>query len=123
MRYNFQNLKDVFSAIKENNFDRSFVSSLAMDYIYEDKNKFVFNEQGFSSNGFIIDFFNVEQYDYSDKEFKEIILNLMLLDDYSDLLKVKSVIYNNYLKAYQEKLEKRTISYDTYNILVKKVLS
>lgn len=123
MKYNFQNLKDVFSAIKENNFDRAFVSSLAMGYIYEDKNKFVFNEQGFGSNGFIIDFFNVEQYDYSDKEFKEIILNLMTLDDYSDLLKVKSVIYNNYLKAYQEKLEKRTISYDTYNILVKKVLS
>ena len=123
MRYQFQDLRDVLSAIKANNFDRNFVSSLAMGYIFEDNNKFVFNENNFSSNGFMIDFFNVEQYDYSDNEFKEIINNLMTLEDYSDLLKIKSVVYKNYLKVYEEKLHKKAISYDTYNLLVKRVLS
>lgn len=123
MRYQFQDLRDVLSAIKANNFDRNFVSNLAMDYIFENNNKFVFNENNFSNKGFLIDFFNVEQYDYSDNEFQEIINNLMSLEDYSDLLKIKSVVYKNYLKVYEEKLHKKAISYDTYNLLVKRVLS
>ncbi len=123
MKYNFQNLKDVFVAIKENDYDRGFVASLVKTPITEDRQKSICSSYSFLSNNFIVDFFNAEQYNYSDKEFKDVILNLIQLEDWSNDLRVKSIIYKQYLKAYQEKLDNKTISYTTYSILVKKVLS
>ena len=101
MKYNFQNLKDVFVAIKENDYDRGFVASLVKTPITEDRQKSICSSYSFLSNNFIVDFFNAEQYNYSDKEFKDVILNLIQLEDWSNDLRVKSIIYKQYLKAYQ----------------------
>jgi hypothetical protein len=93
-----------------------------MAYIFEEDDNILFNEENFKGLGFLFDFFNVEQFDLSDQEFKEIITNLLSLKEKFNIVEIKEILYHNQLKLYKEKFNKNLISNETYEMLVNKIL-
>ena len=95
MKYNFKTLEEVLTAIINSDFNRNFTSIIAMAYIFEEDDNILFNEENFQGLGFLFDFFNVEQFDLSDQEFKEIITNLLSLKEKFDIVAMKEILYHN----------------------------
>lgn len=122
MKYNFKTLEEVLTAIINSDFNRNFTSIIAMAYIFEEDDNILFDEENFKGLGFLFDFFNVEQFDLSDQEFKEIITNLLSLKENSNIVEIKKILYHNQLKLYKEKFNENLISNETYEMLVSKIL-
>ncbi|ELV7526179.1 hypothetical protein SL053_002190 [Flavobacterium psychrophilum] len=122
MKYNFETLEEVLTSVMNSNFNRNFTSIIAMAYIFEEDDSILFNEENFKGLGFLFDFFNLEQFDLSDQEFKEIITNLFSLKGKINIVEIKKILYHKQLKLYEEKFNGNLISNETYKILVGKIL-
>ncbi|RTZ04357.1 hypothetical protein EKL98_09220 [Flavobacterium bomense] len=122
MKYNFETLEEVLTAVMNSNFNRNFTSIIAMAYIFEEDDSILFNEENFKGLGFLFDFFNLEQFDLSDQEFKEIITNLLSLKGKINIVEIKKILYHKQLKLYEEKFNGNLISNETYKILLGKIL-
>ncbi len=121
-KYNFSNLQEVVSEINNRNFDRNFTSILGESFFSEENKDFHFDYNNFKALNFLFHFFNVEQYDLSENEFKQVILNLLKLDDENNIIRIKEIIYQKQLDMLKDKFKKALITKEKYYDLRSKYL-
>lgn len=113
MKYNFNNITEVFKAILENSFDREFAWKIAAAFVYEEDHEISFNESAFDGLGFIFQFFLVEQREIDDNEFRELVEKWHSLSN-PDTINLRAVLYSKELQELKQKLEDEIISVQMY---------
>lgn len=122
MKYNFQTPKEVLTTIINSKFNRNLASMIGMAYIFEESEDIFFNEKSFDGLSFLFDFFTVRQFELSDNDFREIMIELLNLNERLNVIEVKKIIYQNQLKILKDKFDEKLISKEIYEKLVNKIL-
>ena len=122
MKYNFQTPKEVLTTIINSKFNRNIASMIGMAYIFEESEDIFFNEKSFDGLSFLFDFFTVRQFELSDNDFREIMIELLNLNERLNVIEVKKIIYQNQLKILKDKFDEKLISKEIYEKLVNKIL-
>ncbi len=122
----FNNIKDVLIEIKNKNYDRNFASIIGFSFNIDEfefgEYLFEFDDLFLNEYSFFFHFLDVEQMDISDKKFRYIIDNMLLIQK-TNPLEVKKILYEDQLKEIEDKYEKKVISLEVYENLKNKHLN